>query len=167
MMARTMPKAMGYHWDLKDAVIRDDGKPPCRWCRGPVEKPRRTMCSTSCVNEWKRRISWDITRLAVFRRDLGICAGCGVDTETLRSEANKAAESAVQWVVGNEGAVYTRYKPGRYHLWEVDHIVPVAEGGDYFDLLNLQTLCLACHRRKTADQARRKAEARRKTVSTD
>jgi 5-methylcytosine-specific restriction endonuclease McrA len=33
---------------------------------------------------------------------------------------------------------------------EVDHIVPVSEGGHPFDPANLQTLCEECHRDKTA-----------------
>jgi 5-methylcytosine-specific restriction enzyme A len=33
--------------------------------------------------------------------------------------------------------------------WEADHVVPLVDGGG-FDLSNLQTLCVECHRRKTA-----------------
>lgn len=35
---------------------------------------------------------------------------------------------------------------------EVDHIVPIAEGGHPFDPANLQTLCEDCHRDKTAQE---------------
>jgi 5-methylcytosine-specific restriction protein A len=34
---------------------------------------------------------------------------------------------------------------------EVDHIVPLSDGGEH-DLANLQTLCTACHRVKTANE---------------
>ncbi len=37
----------------------------------------------------------------------------------------------------------------------VDHIVPLSEGGQH-ELLNLQTLCAACHGRKTAADRRRR-----------
>ena len=40
-------------------------------------------------------------------------------------------------------------------LWEVDHIVPVVEGGGECGLDNLQTLCLACHKAKTAAMRKR------------
>lgn len=36
---------------------------------------------------------------------------------------------------------------------EVDHILNVARGGTH-DLDNLQTLCAACHRKKTQEEAR-------------
>ena len=35
---------------------------------------------------------------------------------------------------------------------EVDHIMPIARGGARLDLDNLQSLCHACHSRKTATQ---------------
>jgi hypothetical protein len=40
--------------------------------------------------------------------------------------------------------------PPRRSAWEVDHIKPVSEGGEYFEKSNLQTLCVPCHRIKTA-----------------
>lgn len=43
-------------------------------------------------------------------------------------------------------------------LWEVDHIVPVVEGGGECGLDNLQTLCLACHKAKTAAMRKRVAD---------
>lgn len=40
---------------------------------------------------------------------------------------------------------------------EVDHIVPLAEGGARLDRANLQALCHRCHMRKgAADLARRR-----------
>lgn len=45
--------------------------------------------------------------------------------------------------------------------FDCDHIIPVAEGGGQCDLANYQSLCHPCHRRKTTEQAKRKAAARR------
>jgi 5-methylcytosine-specific restriction endonuclease McrA len=47
------------------------------------------------------------------------------------------------------------------HTWEADHIVPVVEGGGQCGLENYRTLCLRCHRKATAELARRRASARR------
>ena len=43
-------------------------------------------------------------------------------------------------------------------LWEMDHIVPVVEGGGSCGLDNLRTLCVACHRKETAKLAKRRAK---------
>ena len=32
----------------------------------------------------------------------------------------------------------------------VDHIIPIAEGGDEYDQNNLQSMCVSCHNAKTA-----------------
>jgi len=32
---------------------------------------------------------------------------------------------------------------------QADHIVPIRQGGERYDLANGQTLCIACHGRKT------------------
>ena len=39
--------------------------------------------------------------------------------------------------------------PSWDHAATVDHIVPLSQGGAPYDLDNLQTLCLKCHRRKS------------------
>jgi 5-methylcytosine-specific restriction protein A len=46
---------------------------------------------------------------------------------------------------------YTCRSCGRWGN-EVDHIVPIAEGGDPWAMSNLQTLCKGCHSRKTAKE---------------
>ena len=39
----------------------------------------------------------------------------------------------------------------------VDHIVPIADGGEKLDEDNLQSLCQDCHARKTADDLVKRA----------
>lgn len=110
--------------------------------------------------EWTRRTSWGLTRLAVFQRDLGVCAGCGLDTEALKVESNAEVRSTIIRIVGADGFGFTHYTSPVYHLWEADHIIPVAEGGDWFDLRNLSTLCVRCHRAKSKEQAARRRKPR-------
>lgn len=44
------------------------------------------------------------------------------------------------------------------HFWEMDHVVEVVRGGGgKFNPENLQTLCIPCHRRKTARLASERA----------
>jgi len=71
--------------------------------------------------------SWDKLRLTIFARDNGLCQEC------LRMGIVAAPT-------------------GRARI--CDHIVPKAEGGTD-DPTNLQTLCLPCSNRKTADEAAR------------
>ena len=47
-------------------------------------------------------------------------------------------------------------KCGRAGRLEVDHIVPIHRGGDYWDMSNLQALCRSpCHFAKTSSEFRR------------
>jgi 5-methylcytosine-specific restriction endonuclease McrA len=36
-----------------------------------------------------------------------------------------------------------------------DHIIPIEQGGERYDLDNLQSLCESCHNRKSAKEGRR------------
>lgn len=47
------------------------------------------------------------------------------------------------------------------HGYEVDHEVPISEGGHPFDLANLRVLCTECHAQETAALATRQATIRR------
>lgn len=44
---------------------------------------------------------------------------------------------------------------------ECDHIIPIALGGAELDQINLQTLCVKCHKEKTKEDVKRLAEMRR------
>ena len=56
-------------------------------------------------------------------------------------------------------------RPGRILLrdknFDVDHIRPIALGGDEYDEENLQVLCRDCHKQKTAVDAKDIAARRR------
>lgn len=116
----------------------------CRYCRGPVQKPRRTFCSgeraqfnrvtgqvktpgTGCVHEWMVRSDPGYVRKLVFARDKALCAECGTQNQA----------------------------------WAADHIIPVAEGGGACALENYRTLCVPCHRRETAALRKRLADRRK------
>lgn len=122
-----------------------------------------------------RRKRKGIDRAAVFARDLGACAICGVPT--VRIMAGIASLSSSTWRMSNGGRiVYGRRDKhtdalqagamlGRHRmralvllgrlwgvvlgigapLWEADHILPLSEGGSD-DLENIRTLCLKCHK---------------------
>ena len=130
-------------WVKKGEIERGaSGRPLCRWCRAEVPPRRRTFCSENCVHEWKLRTDPGYLRAQVFLRDRGVCAQCGLDTEVLRKDKRKLDYAARRQFEKDWGY--------RRHLWDADHIVPVAEGGGECDLANMRTLCLKCHREATA-----------------
>lgn len=141
-----------------------NGRNLCRWCKKEVPKRRRTMCSDACADEISIRRSGAIARARVFDRDGGKCAACGLDTlrvwglvSELESVMERARGIYVHAVLG--------IPYGRTCVWDVDHIKPVEEGGGACGLENLQTLCIWCHKKKTAAQAGAKAERRREEKS--
>lgn len=61
---------------------------------------------------------------------------------------------------GPEGEDWSYYEHP-YKVWVVDHILPIALGGQEFNLENLQLLCPECNAIKTAEDLARIAGARR------
>jgi 5-methylcytosine-specific restriction protein A len=98
-------------------------------------------------------------RKQVERRDLGVCAQCGLDTHKLwriLSGLNNAKSPhgrarfikigtqfswAVRWDLVGDHEV-------RWTVWEADHIRAICDGGPD-TLRNLRTLCIPCHREAT------------------
>lgn len=95
----------------------------------------------------------DLLRQFMVKRDQGICAKCGTHCIALRYAVGWFAENRQEGMVTVSEflcAIGARVRPFRRRLWEIDHIVPIIHGGLRFEPKNLQTLCLACHRDKTA-----------------
>ncbi len=143
---RAMP---GGRADRENLPKGENGRYLCRWCSLEVPPGRLTFCSDWCVEEWKVRTDPGHLRERVLQRDRGICAMCGLDCiaefrhiKRLRGFARSKA--LAQWALR-----------GRKTLWDADHIVPVVEGGGECDLSNMRTLCLKCHRTRTAELRQR------------
>lgn len=133
------------------------GRPLCRYCGDVVVSPRRSWCSDACVEAAKIACGWSaVIRDAVFRRDRGVCAVSGVDTEALGIQLRRVQEGwrrVRRWVgdpVVMGGLERRGYRRDRT-LWEADHVVPVAEGGGGCGLQGYRTLCRPCHVRVTAE----------------
>ncbi len=145
----------------------------CRWCSGPVEKPRISWCSDACVREYLAGGPKALRR-QVEERDREVCAECGRDCRALRARLEERlghfyGPTSTPWPLKLRacrwGKLLARLKLTRHmcslrHLWEADHVVPVCEGGANA-LENLRTLCLPCHKGETRKLAARRARARR------
>lgn len=151
------------HPDAKPPFRQPDSppgeRPRCRWCWGPVGKGRQSWCSNVCVTEYKELHDWTSIRWHVEKRDRGICAACGCDTEKLKRVFHWLRRRG-EYPLLREVQSAMRFKTSTYDLWQADHIQARHLGGDN-RLVNLRTLCLACHKAVTARQARERAQARR------
>jgi len=138
-----------------------DGRPLCRYCGEEIPKGRRrTFCSDECVHEHRVRSDPGYARNQVEKRDRGVCALCGLDTE---------AAAQAYWeqprllrVLYSERTGFILGAHG--HAWEMDHTLPVIEGGGEAGLDNLRTLCIRCHREQTKLLAARRSK--NKTIPT-
>jgi 5-methylcytosine-specific restriction protein A len=138
-------------------VIRFSDAPrgTCRWCGEAIVylggakqgKPdRRRRWHPECVDAYNATDPRELRR-RVRRRDRGQCAVCRLDTYALK----RRMKGRGMWSkLCEKGFVRRR------SLWELDHIVPLIEAGSH-DLSNLQTLCVPCHRKKTACESRQRA----------
>jgi len=112
----------------------------CRVCGKEKIGRNRTVCPppegeriTSCKLLLSCKVGGGWMRWAIFQRDQGKCGECK--------------------------KTVSRYW-SRGELWQADHIIPIADGGtNHPD--NIQTLCTACHKVKTAQQAKDAAEGRK------
>ena len=159
-------------------------KRECSWCGGPSNIK---YCSVECTNEaYIRRGSDSVTR-QVFKRDQGVCAGCGMDTCATFRDMHTVKQSLRdlyaepekqnphdrrdrkrwrQWVRITRYPKWVRDQWGPWWLiaespWEADHIIPVVEGGGCCGLDNYQTLCTRCHKEDTKALAGRIAGRKR------
>lgn len=161
----------------REALGLAEGALFCSWCgTSPLPSRRRTWCSDECVQAFLVRSDMSTVRRRLEERDNGVCCVCGLDCEAkfrhysgaLRDFFNQHKqynypEKGQRFQLPRDTPEWTRFKQewGVWHttypntFWEADHIVPVAEGGGICSLENYRTLCVQCHRRETAELARR------------
>lgn len=154
-----------------------DGKPACRRCAGPLPPGRKTWCGDVCIADALIRCTPSIARQWVHMRDKGVCAQCGLDTEALFKAYKSAqwearssssflhAESTVQSRRELLSAIDSRMTALGFRTdqsaWEMEHILPVVEGGSHCGLSGLETLCRPCHLESTKALAGRRAVSRK------
>ena len=158
------------HYDRANGVEHGpNGRRLCRWCRNEVPVGRRTFCAdANCIHQWSIRHDQGYAREYIRGRDGGKCALCGLDTYALLRRAHHqryyfASEEERHRAIIERRAYASAIVElrGRSTLWAMDHIIPVVDGGGECGAENLQTLCIFCHARKTAREARERAARRR------
>ncbi len=142
-----------------------NGRLLCRWCGKEVSPPRRTFCCDDCVHEWRIRSSTKYMREHIYIRDCGICNKCGTDTRRIRLQIEdkraelfasyrKLWEESLEWTEFLKETKLTKKEVWK-SLWHADHIIEVKNGGGQSGLENIQTLCLWCHKQKTARSSKK------------
>lgn len=109
------------------------GKHKSEWTR----RTDWTCCSKKCTGEFYENLAvldWSKVRIKAFKRDNYTCQYCGKKFEP----------------------------PYGANQLIADHIVPIAVGGEEFDINNVQTLCIDCNKIKTKRDAQRIAKFRRR-----
>lgn len=100
-------------------------------------------CSTKCTSKFSDlTFIWQIFRLEIFIRDKHTCVKCGEKPMITSCYDPKS--------IPNDAALIG------------DHIIPIALGGEEFELDNVQTLCIPCDKIKTAKDMKDIAKQRRK-----
>lgn len=139
------------------------GRRLCRWCGTEVPPKRQVYCSQGCLHNWSMMAFSGYARDQVEARDKGVCASCGLDTRTCPDWRGRGRWG--DWRDEKQAWLQV-HGYDRWHgtsLWEADHIVAVVDGGHDLGLDNLQTLCVPCHKRKTAELAARRATDRKQS----
>jgi len=141
-------------------------KGECAWCGGPSRSAK--YCSPACDSEAYIRRG-DTVGSAVFQRDGGICAECGINAQSIAAACRDIYKTLGQfsehgcywrpdkWVKDQWGPWWRVWE----NPWQADHIIPVVEGGGCCGLDNYQTLCIRCHKLDTKTLSARLAGRRR------
>jgi 5-methylcytosine-specific restriction endonuclease McrA len=120
--------------------------PKCEWTR---RKDWR-CCSEKCTIEFGKYLiiyGWPDLRHKAFQRDNFTCIQCGYSPKIKRFDHEEYARS-------NHMKYVETTDPDESQLVG-DHKLPIALGGEEWDINNIQTLCKECNKVKTrADQGK-------------
>lgn len=153
-------------WPPAQTQRGPSGRLLCRCgCGREVKPPRRSWYAPECLESVRLRCDWGFVRKHVYARDRGVCKCCGIHPEAYHAEVREA------FAEGNFAPLEqanARGWPALHRPWhQIDHIIPVCEGGDKLTHRNLRTVCIPCHQRLTAELNKARREARKAKVSTD
>ena len=147
---------------LQRERMKNDQCPICGLCKS---KWKRRIdwrcCSIKCTKKFDEGhyLVWQTIRDKVLKRDNFTCVKCGEEKKMIEVEREYPCFKDF------ENKDYTWIKRKRKEMISnliADHIIPIALGGDEWDLDNIQTLCLKCNKIKTKEDMKDIAKERRK-----
>ncbi|NXC28279.1 ZRAB3 endonuclease, partial [Campylorhamphus procurvoides] len=161
-------------------ALDSQGTPLCLSCQQPTVQPPpgcpawdTRFCCHACQEDFSIRSSQSYLRTKVFEVEHGVCQFCHQNAQELylsvrdapRDRRKELLESS--WLshlpLGQLNEMIRSPTEGQF--WQVDHIQPVYSGGGQCSLDNLQTLCTACHRERTAKQAKERSQLKRRSLA--
>uniref|UniRef100_U3KH22 Helicase ATP-binding domain-containing protein n=1 Tax=Ficedula albicollis TaxID=59894 RepID=U3KH22_FICAL len=162
-------------------ALDSQGTPLCLSCQQPTAEPPAgraawdtRFCCHACQEDFSIRSSQSYLRSQVFQVEHGVCQGCQHNAQELYLSVRDAPRSQRKQLL--EGSWMSHLplgqlnemirSPAEGQFWQVDHIQPVYSGGGQCSLENLQTLCTACHRERTAKQAKERSQLKRRSLAT-
>ncbi len=141
------------------------GKPIClipnckNICEQFKNKNYRNYCQEHTFNDMSEYTNWQSLRRKCLKRDGYRCVKCGDDREEIaikitRRNAINLHEVIKNWNLKITPRINIKYEKSQVERTvtnlEADHIKEIADGGDQWDINNLQTLCYKCHKQKTS-----------------
>lgn len=113
-------------------------------CKCGKPKPVGDRLCPKCVSEGKLSAGWDEHK-ARLRRKYGKDPYSTPAWRRLRNFA----------IARDNGLCQSCLEVGRMEPFsDVDHKVPISQGGKFYDINNLQCLCAVCHKEKSAKEGR-------------
>lgn len=130
------------------------GRKVCLNCDKPLPKRRRKYCKDWCSNEFFRKNNHAAMRMYLIKKVSGVCAMCTkipIIKEENNHMSNKQFIRHMKQYFPQTTLVLTGQYCVRIHDSGLilDHIKPIAIGGEEFDEENLQILCIDCNKIKT------------------
>lgn len=166
----------GWAKDIEDGICPVCGKKNNRSYR---------CCSKECTAKFwvHKEVFWSADLKGMcFKRDDFTCQDCGANNKAHEEQHQRFEDwlgkfkkedqkpygyqpdgQFIQAIVAYERE--TNDLTPEFVSFECDHIVPIALGGDEYDLKNLQTLCVKDHKKKTAREAKDFARARKNQLT--
>ena len=152
----------------------------CRWCGLDVKRfssRRSSFCSDECVHEFRLRSDASYVRHYIAKRDKFICQLCGLECRGFVRRLRRYVQGRrLELPFAGSNELYAKQRReleeeyfnslgmeyvntnSRSTFYDIDHIIPVIEGGHQCGEENLRLLCLSCHRKETAKLKKRLAE---------
>ncbi len=150
--------------------------------REDITNPSLLFCSIKCENDMKVKSGGGAIRSQIMKRDRGVCEICKINCtkliqrlQAIEKEGDEEGEDSwrtrramlldqsypeftSRLTKAQKNGLIDRALSGK--AWQADHIVGVFEGGGRCTLANMRTLCTACHREVTAQQAAQRKKER-------